>query len=104
MVDERSVESVWVVSHELERRLNLVLDLVVVGHIVDADLTLFDQRELQRCIEVVNQLSCSAFWLSQEIVKAYLLTGTWLDSEVRGNVATENTSFQCLDVTSDIGL
>jgi hypothetical protein len=104
MVNERSIESVWVVSHELERRLNLVLDLVVVGHIIDADFALFHQGELQRGIEIVNQLSCSAFWLIQRTVEAYLLTGTWLDSEVRWNVAPKNTSFQCLDVTSDIGL
>jgi hypothetical protein len=43
MVDEGSIESVWVVSHHLESGLDLVLDFVVVGNIVNRDLALFDQ-------------------------------------------------------------
>ena len=56
MVDERGVESVGVVSHHFQGGLDLLFHLIVIGDVVKAYLALLDERELQRCVEVVDQL------------------------------------------------
>lgn len=56
MVDERGVESVRVVSHHFQGGLDLLFHLTVVGDVVKADLAFLDERELQRCVEVVDEL------------------------------------------------
>jgi len=43
MVNERSIESIGVIAHHLKSRLDLILDFVIIGHIVDRDLALLDQ-------------------------------------------------------------
>jgi hypothetical protein len=56
MVDEGSIESIWVIAHHFESRLDLILDFVIVGYIVDRDFAFFDQGEFESSVQIIDQL------------------------------------------------
>ncbi len=100
MVDERLVEAIRVISHELERLLNFAFDFVVIFHVIKADLALLNKGESESGIEVIKKLLISR----RSACYAYLLHSTGLDFEVCWNIVSEYPSLKCFDVTSDICL
>lgn len=45
MVDERRVESIRFIPHDLQGSLNLCFDFIVVGNVLELEITFFDQGE-----------------------------------------------------------
>ncbi|CAK5279872.1 unnamed protein product, partial [Mycena citricolor] len=56
MVDQRLVVSHRLVAQQLKRHLNFSLDFIVVRHVLQRGLGLFNDAELERSIQIVDEL------------------------------------------------
>lgn len=56
MIDEGNVGSNGMISEFFESESDGRFDLVVIGHVFELVLSLFDDTELQRGVEIVDEL------------------------------------------------
>ena len=102
MVDEGIIRTQRIVPHFLEFGLDLSLYVVVISDILQRRLGFFSDTEGQGGIELVDKLWKFRAWESKYSVNTDLLYCGRLYLEMCRDIATENTSFESFDVSTNV--